>query len=84
MDHDGYYHARVHDKDTAPYTVLHMNKAPEQYVNYGRFNNIEKSYYYFADTVDGAVKEIKIHDDSLTKDIQVAEIEGRQGIRLID
>lgn len=83
FDKETYYHARTKKKDSTPYTKAQMSKAPEQYVSYGRYNSIEKSYYYFADTVDGAVTEVGKHDKD-NDEVQVAELEGEGSVKLID
>lgn len=83
FDKDTFFHARTKKKGSVPYTKAQMSKAPEQYVSYGRYNATEKSYYYFADTEEGAVKEVSKHDKE-NEDVQVAELQGEGSIKLID
>lgn len=82
FDRPVYYHARLKPAGTAPYLKDDMVKAPRLFVKAGRFNGPQKAYYYFADTERGAMQEIGKHGSG--DEAQVAEIEGRRDVRLID
>lgn len=77
-----YYHARLKPAGTVPYLKDDMAKAPRLFVKAGRFNGPQKAYYYFSDTERGAMQEIGKHGSG--DEAQVAEIEGRRDVRLID
>ena len=59
-----------------------MAKAPRLLVKAGGFNGPQKAYYYFSDTEHGAMQEIGKHGSG--DEAQVAEIEGRRDVLLID
>lgn len=82
FDRPVYYHARLKPAGTAPYLKDDMAKAPRLLVKAGRFNGPQKAYYYFSDTEHGAMQEIGKHGSG--DEAQVAEIEGRRDVRLID
>lgn len=82
FDRPVYYHARLKPAGTAPYLKDDMAKAPRLLVKAGRFNGPQKAYYYFSDTEHGAMQEIGKHGSD--DEAQVAEIEGRRDVRLID
>lgn len=82
FDRPVYYHARLKPAGTAPYLKDDMAKAPRLLVKAGRFNGTQKAYYYFSDTEHGAMQEIGKHGSE--DEAQVAEIEGKRDVRLID
>lgn len=82
FDRPVYYHARLKPAGTAPYLKDDMAKAPRLLVKAGRFNGPQKAYYYFSDTEHGAMQEIGKHGSE--DEAQVAEIEGKRDVRLID
>lgn len=82
FDRPVYYHARLKPAGTASYLKDDMVKAPRLLVKAGRFNGPQKAYYYFSDTEHGAMQEIGKHGSG--DEAQVAEIEGRRDVRLID
>lgn len=82
FDRPVYYHARLKPAGTAPYLKDDMTKAPRLLVKAGRFNGPQKAYYYFSDTEHGAMQEIGKHGSE--DEAQVAEIEGKRDVRLID
>ena len=83
FDKDIYYHCRSHRKDVQPFTYDQMLKAPNGLPWAGRFNQVGRSNYYFADTRNGAESEIKKHktcDDVL----QTVKLKPVKEIRLLD
>lgn len=82
FDRPVYYHARLKPAGTAPYLKDDMAKAPRLLVKAGRFNGPQKAYYYFSDTEHSAMQEIGKHGSE--DEAQVAEIEGKRDVRLID
>lgn len=82
FDRPVYYHARLKPAGRAPYLKDDMAKAPRLLVKAGRFNGPQKAYYYFSDTEHGAMQEIGKHGSE--DEAQVAEIEGKRDVRLID
>ena len=82
FDRPVYYHARLKPAGTVPYLKDDMVKAPRLLVKAGRFNGPQKAYYYFSDTEHGAMQEIGKHGSE--DEAQVAEIEGKRDVRLID
>lgn len=82
FDRPVYYHARLKPAGTGPYLKDDMAKAPRLRVKAGRFNGPQKAYYYFSDTEHGAMQEIGKHGSE--DEAQVAEIEGKRDVRLID
>lgn len=82
FDRPVYYHARLKPAGTPPYLKDDMAKAPRLLVKAGRFNGPQKAYYYFSDTEHGAMQEIGKHGSE--DEAQVAEIEGKRDVRLID
>lgn len=82
FDRPVYYHARLKPAGTASYLKDDMVKAPRLLVKAGRFNGPQKAYYYFSDTEHGAMQEIGKHGSG--DEAQVAEIESRRDVRLID
>ncbi|WP_248276617.1 RES family NAD+ phosphorylase [Collinsella acetigenes] len=82
FDRPVYYHARLKPAGTVPYLKDDMAKAPRLFVKAGRFNGPQKAYYYFSDTEHGAMQEIGKHGSE--DEAQVAEIEGKRDVRLID
>lgn len=83
FDKDIYYHCRSHRKDVQPFTYDQMLKAPNGLPWAGRFNQVGRSNYYFADSRNGAESEIKKHktnDDVL----QTVKLKPVKEIRLLD
>lgn len=83
FDCSKYYHARSRKQDDIAYTYNDMLNAPNGITCAGRFNFTGQAYYYFSNTPDGAVAEVKKH---LRKEncIQVCEIKPNKRITLID
>ncbi|MBU5430320.1 RES family NAD+ phosphorylase [Kineothrix sp. MSJ-39] len=87
FDCDVFYHARPIEGEEKPYHFYleqDMLKAPPYISSHGRFNEIGSSCYYFADTKEGAINEIKKHCSSKTHAIEVAEIKPKRSIKMID
>lgn len=87
FDHDKYYHCRARGKDDAPYIWEQMRKAPYGVTFSGRFNHVGQAFFYFADTIEGAQKELLKHmsdTDKNKKVIQTVEIGFESHIRLLD
>ncbi len=82
FDHACYYHARSMRKNGLPYTSDEMGRAPREVVECGRYNHMYESAYYFSDTKEGAVREVKIHN--LRSSIQTARLWPVKPIKMID
>ncbi len=83
FDKTVYYHCRSHKRDVQPFTYDQMLKAPNGLPWAGRFNQVGRSNYYFADTQRGAEFEVKKHktnDDIL----QTVILKPIKDIRLLD
>lgn len=83
FDRNIYYHCRSHKKDVHPFTYDQMLRAPYGLPWAGRFNQVGRSNYYFADSRRGAESEIKKHktnDDIL----QTVKIKPVKEIKLLD
>lgn len=84
FDKTTYFHARKIEENGQTYLDQEMLKAPTNLSGHGRYNAIGKSCYYFADSIEGAVSEIRKHCRNQKPDIQVAEIKPCKSIKLID
>lgn len=84
FDRDTYYHARKLEKAEKPFLDQEMLKAPVNVPSHGRYNAIGKSCYYIADSLEGAVSEIRKHSGRTKPVIQVATIRPIKSIKLID
>jgi hypothetical protein len=83
FDKDRYFHARKLPFERQPYTIPQMEQLPIGMAGPGRYNNIDESHYYFADTAKGARVEITKHNRDVDY-IQVAIIEPIREIRIAD
>lgn len=83
FDKDYYYHARSLEKEQIPYSIEEMKKAPHGITSQGRFNHNGRSHYYFSDTRDGAISEIRKHGKKHCR-IQVAKLKVNKGAKLFD
>ena len=83
FDHDIYYHCRSRNSEDAPYTYDEMLKAPYGYPKAGRYNQVGRAHFYFADTRKGAETEVKRH---LRKNevLQTVKIKPKRKIELLD
>ena len=83
FDHELYYHSRSRRGEDAPYTFDEMLKAPYGLPGAGRFNQVGRAHYYFANTRKGAETEVKRH---LKKDevLQTVKIRPKRQITLLD
>ena len=61
LEQDVYYHARRIEDGCDYYNDDEMMKVPTNVTSQGRYNDIGRSYYYIADTKEGAIKEITKH-----------------------
>ena len=84
FDMPTYFHARALNDSGQAYLDQEMLKAPQNISGHGRYNAIGKSCYYFAESCDGAVSEIRKHAGNKKTAIQVVEIRPIKKIRLID
>lgn len=83
LDSEYYYHARAIGPNDNFFSYQDMLKAPQGISNQGRFNHIGRSHYYFSDTKDGAVAEVRRHLQKDSK-IQVVTLKAKQNARLFD
>lgn len=83
FDQDIYYHCRARNIDAQPYTFDEMLKAPYGIPGAGRFNQVGRAHYYFADSKQGAEAEVKRH---LRKDevLQTVKLKPKREIQLLD
>lgn len=87
FDREEFFHSRPREKGQAPFIWSQMLKAPYGVSSIGRYNDIGQPYFYFADTADGSINEIKKH---LSKDehskyvIQTVAITTEKKVKLID
>lgn len=83
FDKESFYHARAQENGRC-YLRQEMLKAPRNVPGHGRYNAIGKSCYYFTETLEGAVSEIRKHSGNKRPYIQVAEIKPRRSIKMLD
>ncbi len=82
FDREVYYHSRTREKNAIPYIMDEMSRAPVGVPKTGRYNQPGKSYYYFADTKEGAEKEVtKNKKDLITQTLQIKPI---SAVKLLD
>lgn len=79
-----YFHARCLGKNNQPYLEQEMLKAPVMISSHGRYNEIGRSCYYFADTKEGALTEVYKHCGSKKPSVQIARLKKCKEARLID
>lgn len=83
FDRPIFFHCRSHKSDEMAFTYDQMLKAPFGLPWAGRFNQVGRSHYYFADSQNGAEVEVKKHlatDDVL----QTVKLRPKKEIRLLD
>lgn len=61
-------------KNNQPYLEQEMLKAPVMISSHGRYNEIGRSCYYFADTKEGALTEVYKHCGSKKPSVQIAKL----------
>lgn len=83
FDKEYYYHARALEESQSPYSYCEMKKAPHGITSQGRFNHNGRSHYYFSDTKNGAISEIRKHGKKHCR-IQVAKIKVIKNVKLFD
>ena len=83
FDRGVYYHCRSHKKADMPFTFDQMLKAPHGLPWAGRYNQVGRSNYYFADTQKGAEAEVKKHksDNDVLQTVRLKPI---KDIKLLD
>lgn len=84
LDQDVYYHARRIEDGCDYYNDDEMMKAPTNVTSQGRYNDIGRSYYYIADTKEGAIKEITKHCGSKKPRVQVVGLHPTQHVEILD
>ncbi len=87
FDKDAFYHSRPRKKCEPPFVWGQMLKAPYGLPSVGRFNEIGQARFYFADTQDGSINEIRKHlgkSDSTEYTIQTVMISARNPVNLLD
>lgn len=83
FDRPIFFHCRSHKSDVMPFTYDQMLKAPCGLPWAGRFNQVGRSHYYFADSQNGAEVEVKKH--LATNDVlQTVKLRPKKEIRLLD
>ena len=78
-----YFHARVLEDDM-PYLEYQMLKAPTNVSSHGRYNKIGKSCYYFCESKEDAINEIKKHCGGKKVKIQIAGLVCTKNPRILD
>lgn len=83
FDKNVYYHCRSHKKAEMPFTYEQMLKAPHGLPWAGRYNQVGRSNYYFADTQKGAEAEVKKHktDNDV---LQTVKLKPAKNIKMLD
>ncbi len=87
FDKSQYFHCRARAKDEIPYVWEQMKGAPYGVTFAGRYNHVGQAFFYFADTADGAAKEIIKHmseKDKREKVLQIDKIKASGNPRIID
>lgn len=87
FDEPKYYHSRARKKEVAPYIWQQMRTAPYGVTFPGRYNHVGQAHFYFANTQEGTINEIKKHmskSDMKENVIQTAVIRPKQKIKMID
>lgn len=84
LEQDVYYHARRIEDGCDYYNDDEMMKAPTNVTSQGRYNDIGRSYYYIADTKEGAIKEITKHCGSKKPRVQVVGLHPTQHVEILD
>jgi|LSQX01.2.fsa_nt_gb hypothetical protein len=87
FDREEFFHSRPREKDQAPFIWSQMLKAPYGVSSIGRYNDIGQPYFYFADTENGSINEIKKHlskNDYNKYVIQTVAVTAGKSVKLID
>ena len=87
FDKEFFYHSRPRQKTETPFVWGQMLKAPYGISSIGRFNDVGQARFYFADTKEGSVDEIKKHvgkDDAKDYIIQTVMISAHNPVKIID
>lgn len=84
FDKESYFHARSLGEDDQTYTDQEMLRAPAFMSKHGRYNPVGKACYYFAESSNGAVREVSKHMGGKKTRIQVVEIKPIKKIKMID
>ena len=85
FDKEYYFHSRPREKSVIPYSWELMLKAPYGVSSIGRFNDVGQPRFYFTDTLEGSINEIRKHmdkDDNYV--IQTVKISVRNHVKLLD
>ena len=82
LEQKPYYHARHREDGQPVYSNEEMRKAPQNVTSQGRYNPTGIAHYYFADTLQGAVLEVRKHCPK--GEIQVATLRPVKNIKMID
>ena len=83
LEQDVYYHARRIEDGCDYYNDDEMMKVPTNVTSQGRYNDIGRSYYYIADTKEGAIKEITKHCGSKKPRVQVVGLHPTQHVETV-
>ena len=83
FDHDNYYRARPIEEDQRPWTEPEIRNAPYGIASQGRFNASGISYFYTADTPDGAMIECRKHNRTYNS-FQIGRFSTRYKAKILD
>lgn len=83
FDEDIYYHSRARYSGAAPYVSEQMLKAPVGVTGPGRYNHPGRSHYYFANTREGSIEEVRKHLKN-EQEIQTIKIKPIKPIVILD
>ena len=84
FDRNEYYHSRINEINAAPFVEDQMKKAPYGVTGFGRFNIPGHSFYYFADSLTGAQKEVRKHFDKDEAVVQTALLAPVKEVNILD
>lgn len=83
FDENIYYHSRARYRDAAPFVSEQMLKAPVGVTGPGRYNYPGRSHYYFANTREGSIEEVRKHLKN-EQEIQTIKIKPVKPIVILD
>ena len=82
-----YYHSRPRNINEPPYVWQQMLDAPYGLTAYGRYNKVGHAHFYFTDTLDGSVSEIRkqvYRHNPPRSVIQTMMISARNPVNILD
>lgn len=83
FDCEIYYHCRSRNTESMPYTYDEMMRAPYGIPKAGRFNQVGRAHFYFADSKEGAESEVR-KNLGRNEILQTTRIKPVKGITMLD